>query len=156
MKPLSLYILAEFPQSLPGMTAEWDKAGTVVLAEAAVVVSTLGAGYIAVPAPSATRLLAAVAGGPLADNRYASRSMVIGLSAGFDTAQAAVVAGYALPIPIPPPASVPLAAALQPIIYAAYRASLTASNPSFAGFPETPNVQKLMSALAKFVNGAYV
>lgn len=157
MMPLSTYILAEFPSAIPSLTTEWDKVGTVLLAEAAVVVSSLGLLYPTVPAPSATRLLAAVAGGPLADPQYAGYSMVMGLSVGFDAAQAAVVAGYATtPVPIPPPTSVPLIAVLQPLIYAAYRASLTATNPSFAGFQETANVQRLMSAFAKFVNGAYV
>ena len=136
--------------------AVWDAIGAVVLSEAAYVVLTLGIGYPLIPAPSATRLLAAGAGGPLADPLYAGKSLVIGLSAGFDTAQAAVVAGYALPTPIPPPASVPLAAVLQPIIYAAYRASLTATNPDFAAYPETPQVQRLMLAFANFVYGAYV
>lgn len=90
----------------------------------------------------------------MGDPRYGGRSAVIGLSAGFDAAQAAVVAGYGwTPIPLLPPASVPAVALLQPIIYAAYRAALPAE---YAAYPETGNLHVLMNCLAKFVNGAYI
>ena len=157
MLTLSACIQAEFPQTIPMAAVEWDKAGAVVLAEAKVVVTTFGVGYTTVPAPSASRILAAVAGGPFADARYAAKSMLAGMSVGFDTAQAAVVAGYATqPIPILPPASEPPEEALKQIIYTAYRADLSGSNPDFAKYPETANVQKIMSAMAKFIYSAYI
>lgn len=157
MLTLSSCIQAEFPQIAPITMAEWDKAGAVVSAEAKIVTTTFGAEYATIPAPSASRIIAAVAGSPFANPHYASKSMLIGLSVGFDAAQAAVVAGYAVqPIPIPPPASEPSEEVLKQTIYIAYRTDLSKSNPDFAKYPETANVQKIMSALAKFIYNAYI
>lgn len=157
MLTLSACLKAEFPQMLNIATTEWDKAGSIVLAEAKVVVTTLGVGYSTVPAPSASRILAAVAGGPFADQRYAAKSILIGLSVGFDVAQAAVAAGYATqPTPIFPPESEPPEEVLRQTIYSAYRADLSGSNPNFAKYPETANVQKIMAALARFIYNAYI
>jgi len=157
--PLSTFIQARHPQTLPAALTDFDLLGNVILTDAHLIVAGMGGYPPTIPFWPAQGQ-PAVSGTPLGDNTNYAYDLAVALCAGYDANNPGVVVGLLTPPPagpIMPPTTCMPVAAMKPIILSAYNASVQATKPGSTQHSSgVDRLNTFIEALAEFIYQAYI